>query len=87
MQTAKNILLHELIGLQCEVVNAKNKAQIGLRGKIIDETMKTVTINGKRVFKCGSIFRLAVTGKKIDVDGNYLLARPEDRIKKKLKKW
>ena len=87
MQTAKNILLHELIGLQCEVVNAKNKTQIGLRGKIIDETMKTVIINSKRVFKCGTIFRLTVAGKKIDVDGSYLLARPEDRIKKKLKKW
>ncbi len=87
MQSPKNILLHELIGLQCEVVNAKNKMQIGLRGKITDETMKTVTINNKCVFKCDSIFRLTVTGKKIDVDGNYLLARPEDRIKKKLKKW
>lgn len=87
MRNAKNILLHELIGLQCEVIEAANKDQIGIKGKIIDETLKTINISDKRVFKTGSVFRVLLNGKRVDIDGNYLVARPEDRIKKKLKKW
>ena len=87
MRTVRNILLHELIGLYCQVVGAKNKSIIGVEGKITDETMKTLVINDKSVFKKGSVFRLTLNSKKVDVDGNYLLNRPEDRIKKKLKKW
>ncbi len=91
MRTAKNILLHELIGLHCEIVDAENKSQIGLHGRIIDETMKTVTIeeNGRRktIPKKGSKFRLALNNQKIDIMGDYIIARPEDRVKKKIKKW
>jgi len=87
MRTAKNILRHELIGLQCEVVSSKNKSQAGIKGKVIDETLKTIVIEGKRVAKKDTTFRLILNDKKIDVNGNYLLARPEDRIKKKIQKW
>jgi len=88
MRRPDNILKHELIGLFCEIVSASNKSQIGLKGKVIDETMKTIVIDdGKRIPKQNSIFRISLGGKKIDIDGNYIIARPEDRIKKKFKKW
>lgn len=87
MRSAKNILRHELIGLQCKVVNSLNKSQIGISGVIENETLKTIVINGKRIFKKGSIFRINVANKTVDVDGDHLLTRPEDRIKKKIKKW
>ena len=91
MRTEKNILLHELIGLECEVIEAKNKSQIGLHGRIIDETMKTIMVSGpqsnKIIPKKGSKFRLKLNNKKIDIVGDFIIARPEDRIKKKLKKW
>ena len=92
MRTAKNILRHEMIGLECTVVKARNKDQIGIQGKIIDETMKTIAIkksSGYRaiVFKKGSEFRLMLDEKKVIVKGDHLAARPEDRIKKKIKKW
>lgn len=87
MRNAKNILRHELIGLECEVVKAGNPSSIGIRGTIKDETMKTLVVKDKRIAKAGSVFRVALAGQKIDIDGNFLVARPEDRIKKKFKKW
>ena len=92
MRTIKNILQHELIGLNCEVVNAENRSNIGIKGSIVDETMKAIEIkqsSGKTVavFKKGLQFRLVLNGKKVIVKGDHLAGRPEDRIKKKVKKW
>lgn len=90
-RTAKNIVQHELIGLECEVVAASNRSQIGTKGKVVDETMKTVVIgteHGPKVIeKQGSVFRLDLDGRIVDIDGSVLLARPEDRIKKRISKW
>jgi len=87
MRRPDNVLRHELIGLECEVVAAVNKSSVGIRGTIKDETMKTIQVGSKIIFKKGSVFRLALNGKKIDVEGDQLLARPEDRIKKKVRRW
>jgi ribonuclease P protein subunit POP4 len=91
MITLKNILQHEFIGLRCDVIKSKNKSQIGATGLIVDETMKTIVIdNGmamKRIQKSGTIFRISLDDKQIEVDGNFILSRPEDRIKRKIKKW
>ena len=86
MRNAENILRHELIGLECEVVAAANRSNVGIKGRIEDETMKTLVIGGKAVEKKGAVFRVKVD-KTVDIDGNFLLARPEDRIKKKIHKW
>ena len=87
MRNPKNILQHELIGMHCKVISSQNRYQIGIKGKIIDETLKTILIKSgnerKNIQKKGTIFRITLSDKKIDVDGNFLLARPEDRIKQK----
>ncbi len=91
MRTLKNILQHELIGLDCEVVGAENKSQVGARGRIADETMKTLVIESegrkKMIQKKGSTFRITLGGKKADIGGDFIIARPEDRIKKIVRKW
>lgn len=91
MRTPSNILRHELIGLPCEIAGSKNKSQTGLSGKIVDETMKTIVmdVQGRRkvVEKKGTTFRVALGGKRVEIDGNYIMSRPEDRIKKKIQKW
>lgn len=90
MRNPKNILRHELIGLECEVVDSKNKSNVGIKGKIIDETMKTVVIRGevdKVVQKKDTVFRVILDEQKVNIDGNFIIGRPEDRIKKKFKKW
>jgi ribonuclease P protein subunit POP4 len=90
MRRADNILKHELIGLPCEIVSSSNRNHVGLKGKIIDETMKTLVIKDdkeRRLPKQNTVFRVELGSRKIEIDGNYLIARPEDRIKKKFKKW
>ena len=88
--TKQNVLKHELIGLEARVVNSSDKNLIGTYGTIIDETKDMLVIDqvGKPriVQKKNSVFKLTLpSGEDIDVDGAKLVARPEDRIKKRVK--
>lgn len=87
MRNVRNILRHEFIGLPCDVVAAQNKDLIGISGTVRDETLKTMVIDGKRVPKQGTTFRLRLEKATVRIDGSAIAARPEDRIKKKFKKW
>ena len=97
MRNPNNIMRHELIGLTCKIVDSQNKSQIGISGRIVDETMKMILIKKnkstpiqgekKSVQKKGTVFRVNLGRQKVDIDGNFIIARPEDRIKKKFKKW
>ena len=91
MMTINNILRHEFIGLKCVVVDASNKSLVNLKGKVINETMKTIVLltghDKKIVPKKGTIFQIMLNGKKINIDGSKILLRPEQRIKKLQKMW
>lgn len=90
--TPKNLVRHELIGLKAKVAESANPSQAGAEGTVTDESRQTLTIKtskGERSFakdQCVFIFTLP-GGERVRVDGKILVARPEDRIKKKLKKW
>ena len=92
MITKENLPRHEFIGLMVEVIESKNKSQVGLKGRVIDETQKTIKIEykGKEkvIPKSGSVFRFTLpNGEKMSIRGDAILCRPEDRIKKRFKKW
>lgn len=71
----------ELIGLVIEVVGSKNRTLVGLKGKIIDETKNTITLqNGKTKKLMKSHIQIKINNKIIE--GKSLQKRPEDRIKK-----
>ena len=82
----KNIKKHELIGLHARIADSKNKSNVNLNGKIINETKHTITIKtqkgGKTIFKSNAKIELKISGRKILVDGSLLVGRPEDRVKK-----
>ena len=86
MVTTKNILKHELIGLEIEVVEANNKTLVGLKGKVVDETRNTLIIKSqkgeKKILKKNLKIQIEVSGEKIIITGKKLVGRPEDRIKK-----
>ena len=79
-------LKFELIGLEVEVVDAKNKSLIGIKGKIVDETKNTFVIetNGKEKNLLKDQVTLIINFKKekIRAEGKLFLGRPEERIKK-----
>lgn len=90
-RNASNIIRHEFMGLFCDIAKSKNRSQEGVSGRVVDETMKIIVIETKkgrkRIQKRGTIFRFCLSKAKVCVNGNYIIARPEDRIKKKFKKW
>lgn len=56
---------------------------------MIDETMKTLVIRGKgtyRIAKKDAIFKFLLDGVTVKVEGKALMGRPEDRVKKQIKK-
>jgi ribonuclease P protein subunit POP4 len=90
MITPYNVLRHELVGLKAKVVKSNHREYEKVSGTIVDETRNTVTVRQankeKKIPKNSATFELAINGKaKVNVDGKLLLARPEDRVKKKIK--
>ncbi|RLF12473.1 MAG: ribonuclease P protein subunit [Thermoprotei archaeon] len=87
-----NILNHELIGLRTKVVESTHKGYIGLEGVIVDETMKTLKImtdkgSFKVVPKACCFFKFMLPdGVIVEVEGRYLVGRPEDRVKRIVKR-
>ncbi|MCS7140209.1 MAG: ribonuclease P protein subunit [Candidatus Nezhaarchaeota archaeon] len=90
--TPQTILNHELIGLRVKVVKATHQGYVGIEGIVVDETMKTLKImdgigNMKTVPKNCCVFRFMLpNGTIVEVEGNYLIGRPEDRVKRITKK-
>ncbi|MFQ5908053.1 MAG: ribonuclease P protein component 1 [Thermoplasmata archaeon] len=81
----KDLVKHELIGLDVEVVDATDPNQRGVEGRVVDETHNTLLLDvgGRevRIPKGGTTFRFAV-GDGETVLGDRLRYRPEDRVKK-----
>ena len=90
---ARNLVRHELIGLKVKVSGSADPTHKGMSGKVIDETYNTLTVEARRgrektVIKRNSVFVFTLPDKtKVQVEGNLLVSRPEDRIKKKFPKW
>ncbi|NOZ82200.1 MAG: ribonuclease P protein component 1 [Euryarchaeota archaeon] len=82
---AKYLTRHELIGLECSVVSATDRGIAGISGKVVDETKNMLVIETERgrkmVPKKGTKFVFRVGERLLEVDGESILARPEDRIK------
>lgn len=87
----KNILRHELIGLEAEVVKDRNLCNVTIHGIVFDESRNTLLIQQgektKRVAKQTATFRFKLpSGTYVEVDGSALVGRPEDRVKRKTKR-
>ena len=90
--TPQNILRHELIGLAVKVSEATNPTIKGLRGTVVDETkntLKIMAVQGISVIpKDIATFRFTLPdGVLVDVEGNRLVARPESRLKTRVRRW
>lgn len=91
MITPQNVFRHEFIGLTVEIIDSNHEGFIGIKGIIIDETRNTIKVDTgkyeKLVPKEGVTFLFTLPqGEKVSIDGKVIIARPEDRIKKKFKK-
>lgn len=87
MRTAKNLVCHELIGLNVRIKESKDKKLKCLEGRIADETMKMFVFEsgGKEIEipKNACVWEFSLPdGTKTEIDGSILVHRPEDRTKK-----
>lgn len=88
MQTPFNIIHHELIGLEAEVVGSLRPGDVGLGGSIVDETQQTLKIKAggktKTVPKEGVVLRMRLPKNAVvEIEGRLLAGRPQDRVKNK----
>jgi ribonuclease P protein subunit POP4 len=85
----RDTLKGELIGLEIEIVNARNRSLVGLQGTIVDETRNTLTImqenKEKKLIKDQITFTTSINNQKITINGEDLVGRSEERLKKKTK--
>lgn len=79
--TPENVHRHELIGLQCEVVEHSDPTLEGVSGEVLDETMNTLKIGEKTVEKEHGVFVFELpSGESVELDGEEIHDRPEDRV-------
>jgi ribonuclease P protein subunit POP4 len=76
----------EFIGLEAEVLESTCAQYLGIRGRVVDETRNTLTIEqdgkDKKVPKDCCKFRFVEGPRTHTVSGKDIKFRPEDRIKK-----
>ncbi|MGB9978360.1 ribonuclease P protein component 1 [Methanobacterium sp.] len=92
MITPKNIFRHELIGLPVKVAYSTHDEFIGIEGKVVDETKNTIRIetdNSEKIIpkRVATFHFYLPDGNIIELEGKIIIARPEDRIKKKFRKF
>ena len=93
MITPQNIFRHELVGLDVEIVKSLHKGFTGIKGEVVDETKNTIKVEDvagslKIIPKNVATFRFTLPSNAVvEVDGRIIVARPEDRIKKKFRKY
>jgi ribonuclease P protein subunit POP4 len=81
MESKKEAFRDEIIGCEIKVIDALNKSLVGIRGKAVDETKNTITVETtsgeKKILKEQAKFEI----NGIIIDGKSLAKRPEERIK------
>jgi ribonuclease P protein subunit POP4 len=91
MKVTPEITSHEFIGTEAKVAKSAHLGYEALTGRVVDETRNTFTLlkEGKRkiVPKNSSIFHFKFhDGTVVEIDGKLLEGRPEDRLKKNVRR-
>jgi ribonuclease P protein subunit POP4 len=91
MRVGPEILSYEFIGLKAKITKSTNAACVRLSGKTVDETRNTFTIldagERKMVTKGQATFNFILHDDTIvEVEGKLLIGRPEDRLKKSIRR-
>jgi len=91
MKVTPDIIRQEFIGAQATVASSPVSSYLGMAGPVVDETRNTITLlhegGNKRIIKELSIFNFQFPdGTIVEIDGKLLVGRPEDRLKKTVKR-
>ncbi len=83
--TRENLPIHEIMGLQVQVVRSTDPKKKGIKGIIVDETQRTLVIetrNEEKILpKNESTFAFDLNGELVELDGEELMGNPIERLK------
>jgi ribonuclease P protein subunit POP4 len=91
MKVTPDIINGEFIGTEGRIAESRHSGYVGISGEVIDESKNTFTIlqrgKTKNVIKEAAVFRFRFSdGTVVEIDGKLLVGRPEDRLKKSMKR-
>ncbi|NWF87030.1 ribonuclease P protein component 1 [Candidatus Bathyarchaeota archaeon] len=91
MKVTPDIIRQEFIGTKLKVSKSNDPSYVGMSGKVIDETRDTFAIlhKGKKktVVKDLAVFHFKLSdGTVVEIDGKLLVGRPEDRLKRHIRR-
>jgi len=91
MKVTPDIIRGEFVGTEGKIARSQHKAYIGIRGEVIGAPKNTFTImhkgKAKNIVKDQAVFNFKFSdGTIVEIDGKLLAGRPEDRIKKTVKR-
>ncbi|HLN46223.1 MAG TPA: ribonuclease P protein component 1 [Candidatus Sulfotelmatobacter sp.] len=91
MKVTSDIIKDEFVGTTCSIVQSSNAGYLGLSGEVIDESKNTFTImqhgQAKNIIKDVAVFHFRFSdGTVVEINGKLLTGRPEDRLKKTIKR-
>jgi ribonuclease P protein subunit POP4 len=91
MNVTPDIVRSELVGTHAKISKSKHRDNVGISGKILDETRNTFKIQHdgktKTVIKDANVFQFKFHDDAVvEIDGKILVGRPEDRLKKTIRR-
>jgi ribonuclease P protein subunit POP4 len=91
MKVTPDIIRGEFIGAEGKITKSRHSDYAGISGEVINETKNTFTIlhagKAKSVIKDSAVFHFKFSdGTIVEIDGKLLVGRPEDRLKKSVKR-
>ncbi len=91
MEITPDIIRYEFIGTAAQIAYSKNAGYLGLSGRVIGETKNTFTLYSegktKNIIKDSAVFNFTFNDStSVEIDGKILIGRPEDRLKKSIKR-
>jgi ribonuclease P protein subunit POP4 len=91
MKVTADIIRGEFIGSEAKVAESPHADYVGISGEVVDETKNTFTLlhagKTRNVIKDAAVFRFKFSdGTVVEIEGRLLVGRPEDRLKKNVKR-
>lgn len=91
MRITPDVVRYEFIGRRAEVAKIIDSNDVSVSGVVVDETRNTFILMADRkrktVVKESSVFRFELPDQAIvEIEGRLLVGRPEDRLKKRIKR-
>jgi len=91
MKNISDILQQEFVGINAKVERSVNSSLLGISGRVVDETKKMLVIRqenkDKAIAKGVAVFCFTMPdGTVVEIDGRVIMGRPEDRVKRKIRR-